>query len=217
MQIRKLKFNEILAIIATSLLIIGTVVFKPPLVEILPMYISIIVMLLNSNVSRYAFLLGGINSIFHTIASISLTLYSTAAQAFFVSMPFQIATFINWSKHTTNGETAIKRFSKKGRFLLFSIMILSWIILYIIFSFLNSSYLVLDNTVAVLSIASTILSLFRYCEGSVLSIISCVISLVLFAQVTIDNPEKCLWLVYNAYSAVCAFIAFIKMNRRSSN
>ena len=134
MKIKKLKYNEILAIIATSLLIVGHIVFKPEWYVVLPLYVSMVVRLLNSKVSRYAFLLGGLNCIFHGIASISLTLYSTAACAILLLMPLQIITFINWGKHTKDGVTEIKRFSNGGRVLLFGIIAFAWVLMYFIFS-----------------------------------------------------------------------------------
>lgn len=215
--IRKPKFNEILAIFTTILLIIGTIIFTPPWYDIVPLFVSIVVMFLSSNVNRYTFLLGGLNSILYTVAYLYMTLYSQAAQALLISFPFQIASFIAWSKNTNDGQTAIKRFSTKGRILLFATMMSAWVVLYIIFSLLNSSYLILDNTVTVIATASTVLALLRYSEYAILSLIGSVINLVLFVQVTIDTPDKCIWLVYSAYSAICVLIAFIKMNKRSSN
>ncbi|MBE7057232.1 MAG: nicotinamide mononucleotide transporter [Ruminococcaceae bacterium] len=219
MKVRKIKFNEILAIIATLLLIAGHIIFKPEWYVVFPLYISMIVKFLNSNVSRYAFLLGGINCIFHGIASIALTLYSTAACAILLLLPLQIITFINWSKHTQDGVTEIKRFSNKGRVLLFGVLLAGWAILYFIFSFLNSSYIFLDNTATVLSVAAIVLSLLRYSEGFLLSLAEVVVNVILFIQVTVkdpDEPAAPIWLVFYIYSVICVIIGFVKMNKRST-
>ncbi len=219
MKIKKFGFNEILAIVATLLLIAGHIIFKPEWYVVFPLYISMVVKFLNSKVSRYAFLLGGINCIFHGIASISMTLYSTAACAILLLLPLQIITFINWSKHTQNGETEIKRFSNKGRVLLFGIIAVAWVVLYFTFSFFKSSYLLLDNTATVFSIAAIVLSLLRYSEGFLLSLAEVVVNVVLFIQVTVKDPTETaapIWLLFYIYSVICVIIGFVKMNKRST-
>ena len=58
--------NIILAVTYVSILITG-IIFKQPFYRILPLFISGIVMFLQSYANRYGYLLGGINAVIYTV------------------------------------------------------------------------------------------------------------------------------------------------------
>ena len=66
-------------------------------------------MLLQARVSRYAFLVGGLNSILYTGAYLLMGLYTTAAYTFLTSFPLQMITFINRNKKTKAGVTELRK------------------------------------------------------------------------------------------------------------
>ena len=191
------------------------IIFKTHPIKVLPLCISCFVMFLQARVNRYAFLLGGLNSIIYAFTNILMELYSSAASAFLMSFPLQIITFINWSKNTKNGETETKKLSVKMRLGLFGGMVSLWGVLYLVFAALDSPYMVLDNTVTVLGVVTTVLCMIRYSEYAILQLIGSFISLVTYIVLTIDDISNIVWIIYTAYSLVCTVIAFITMNKRS--
>ena len=60
-------------------------IFPSPFYLVLPLYISLFVGMLTSKANRYAFLIGGLNSILYTITYISFGTYMQAFYAFFFS------------------------------------------------------------------------------------------------------------------------------------
>lgn len=191
------------------------VIFKTHPIKVLPLCVSCFVMFLQARVNRYAFLLGGLNSIIYGFTNITMTLYSSAANAFLVSFPLQIITFINWNKNTKNGETETKKLNTKARLGLFGGMVGFWGILFLIFSFLASPYIILDNTITVLGFVTTALCMFRYSEYAILQLVGSCVSLVTYIIMTVDDISNIVWIIFTSYSLVCTVIAFITMNKRS--
>ena len=187
-----------------------SIVLKVKIISALPLMISAVVMFMQTRVNRYAFLLGSINSLIYVGAYISMKLYGSAFSALLLSFPFQIAAFINWQKNTTKGTTEIKRLSNKARLLLFVSMAAIWVVLFLLFNFLGSAHVVLDNTIAVVGIVSSVLCLLRYAEFSVFQIISSLVNVVLFSIMTKSDTTKVIWLIYSIYCVICCSITFIK-------
>ena len=203
-----------IAAITFVLILVLSVVFKPEILTVLPLFVSIIVLFLQSQVSRYSFLIGTFNSVFYAVAYYLMGLYSLCAYALLVSTPITLCTFLLWNKNTTNGETKTRSMTAVQRLLLFGSMALVWVVLFAIFSAFDSSYLVLDNTLSVLGIAASILCVFRLSEYAVLNVVSGVVNIVLYSVMVSDDISKIVWLVFTVYSATCSVMAFINMTRR---
>lgn len=204
----------ILAILTFCCMAALTVYFKLNILEVLPLFISIVVLFLQTRVSRFAFLLGAINSVLYAAVFVHMTLYSQAAYSFLISFPFQIVTFLNWRKHTQKGVTEVRSFTAKGRILLISAMAALWLVLYAIFASLGSEYLVWDNTISVIGIVSTILGVLRYSEMALLSIPGRCCEVWLYGAMVMADPSKLVWLIYAVYCLICVIVTFFKMNRK---
>ena len=191
------------------------IIFKTHPIQVIPLCISCFVMLLQARVNRFAFLLGGLNSIIYTFASISMKLYASAASALLMSFPLQIITFINWNKNTKDGVTETKKLSTKNRLWLFGGMVGLWGLLFAVFMGLDSPYMLLDNTATVLGVVTTVLCMVRYSEYAILQLVGSCISLSTYIVMTLDDISNIVWIIYTAYSLVCTAIAFITMNKRS--
>lgn len=211
--LKKPELTKILAVITFISVAAGAFYFKLKIFDFLPLLVSTFVMLLQSKVNRYAFIVGALNSILYAVADFHMTLYSQAAFALLFSFPVQVIAFINWNKNTQNGVTETKSISGKGRVLLFASMAVGWGILYLIFSVFKSEYLLLDNTVTVIGIVSTLLVTFRYSEYSLFQVISSTVNIILFSYMITDDPSRIVWLIYTAYGTVCSITAFIRMNK----
>ena len=70
----------------TAILITVTgILFQQSFLRILPLYVSLVVGVLQSRANRYAALLGGINSILYTLVYLYLGLYASAGYAILFS------------------------------------------------------------------------------------------------------------------------------------
>lgn len=215
---RQNRFLCILELI-TLVSVVGTAIaFKLSFFKLLPLCISLVVMFLSAQVSRYAFLLGGINSVLYAISYFSMTLYTSAAYALAVSFPLQIITFINWHKKSTGAKTELRRLTKKQLILSAIILAVAWITLYVVFSLMNSTYMILDNTSSLLGIAVTILSLLRFKEYAPLNIVSAIIGLILHISVFLNTPSQLPYVIFAIYSITCVTIATrrIYMSRKKA-
>ena len=205
--------TKIIAAVTFVLIVTLSIIFKVSIINVLPLLVSIFIMFLQSKVNRYAFLLGGINSIFYAVAYFYMTLYSTALYALLVSFPIQIFTFFNWRKNTHNGKTETKNLSARGRVIMFSLMAAVWLVFFLVFSAFGSSYLIFDNTISVIGIVSSILCAFRFSEYAILQIVSQFINIGLYSLMLSSDRGKIIWLIFTLYGCVCSLIAFIKMNK----
>lgn len=190
-------------------------VFKTHPIKVIPLCISCFVMLLQANVNRYAFLLGGLNSLIYAASSVSMQLYAGALNCIAVSFPLQVITFINWRKNTKDGQTETKRLSAKNRILGVLMMLGLWAVLYLIFSGLDSPYMVLDNTASVLGLVTTVLCMLRYSEYAILQLVGSCFSMATYIQLTADDISNIVWIIYTGYSLVCTVISFINMSRQN--
>ena len=205
---------KILAFFVLIYLVFGTFFFRLHIANVLPLFVSVVTMFLQSRVNRYAFLIGALTAVLYAVAYFYMTLYSSAAYALFISFPLQVITFFSWQKNTRQGVTNTRSFTKKGRLMLFLFMALTWTLLFILFSALESEYLIVDNTVAVIGIVATLLCTMRYSEYAALQVLTNCISIVLYSYMTFKDPGKSVWLVFSLYSMVCSSVAFIKMNSK---
>ncbi|MBQ8868857.1 MAG: nicotinamide mononucleotide transporter [Oscillospiraceae bacterium] len=217
MKIEGHKHNVIKIIAAVTFILIAvfSVIFNVNILNVLPLFISIFIMFLQSRVNRYAFLLGSINSILYAVAYFYMTLYSTALYALLVSFPIQIFTFFNWKKNTQNGRTETKSLSARARIIMFASMALVWLVFFLIFSAFNSTYLIFDNTISVIGIVTSILCAFRFSEYAILQAASTIANLILYGFMVSDDISKIVWLIFSIYSAMCSIIAFININKQS--
>lgn len=197
-----------------SILVLAIVYEQSP-IQILPMFVSLVVMFLQARVNRYAFLVGGINSCLYAVAYILRTLYSSAAYALLVSFPLQILTFINWNKRTDKDTeervTDLRLMSGKARLLWAVATVVGWGALYLIFSAFGSKYMLLDNTATLLGIVTTVLCAMCYIEYAPLQLISNVVTVILNASMIADAPENITWLINSVYGTVCTAVALYVM------
>ena len=99
-----------ITIAITFILILTTgIVFGQAFWKMLPLFISLVVMLLQAKVNRYAYLLGGLNSILYAVAYFSMGIRESALSALLMSFPLQVITFILWQRKTRGNVTALRK------------------------------------------------------------------------------------------------------------
>lgn len=213
-----IKNNKLLCLLELTtfvLILVTGIIFKQSFWKMLPLCISLIIMFLQANVNRYAFLLGSANTLLYTASYFSMTLYVSAAYALFFSFPLQLVTFFTWNKKTDNNVTELKRLSKPKLILMLLACTVLWGIMFVVFSLFDSSYMVLDNTQAILGILATVLCLLRFSEYTFFMILGGIISTVMYVTMLKEMPEQITYLVYTIYSVVCMLIGYINMKKNN--
>lgn len=206
-------FTVVLVGAAFVLITIAAALCKADLFLIVPLYVSLVIMLLQSKANRYAFLLGGLNALLYTLVNVYVGLYAMALYALLVSCPLQFITFINWSKKPYGSSTEFKKLSLKKIGILVLASLAVWLLLLAIFSWFGSSYLILDNTITLIGIVTTILCSFSYIDYAYLQAVGNVASVLLYAQMLDTKPIQITYLIYNVYALVCSLRALLKMNK----
>lgn len=195
------------------LLTVSGVIFHQSFFRILPLFISLAVMILQAKVSRYAFLVGGLNSILYAVVYFYYGLYGVAAQAFLFSFPMQIITFFNWKKNAEKDTVRFRRMKGWQYVVCIASYIAAWIGLYFILKHVGSDYAVLDNTVTLLGVFASILTVFAYIEYAWLHLSVSVMNIFLYIQVIPAHHDQVTYLIYGIYSLICISMHFRKARR----
>ncbi len=191
---------------------ISGLIYNQSFIRILPLYISLLIALLQAEVNRYANLVGGLNAIIYSVVYLHYNLYAMAAYALIVSFPLQIVTFILWNKQPWQNSTVLKRFSNAKRAILIIGTIIAWGIICYFLSGTDSSHKELDTAVTVEGVVETVLTLFSYLEYTVFTFAGTVFSTLLYVMMLKDTPEQMTYLGYSVYSMICTLVALINAN-----
>lgn len=186
---------------------------KQPPYMTLPLTISIFIMLLQTGINRYAFLMGGFNSIIYAATYFIIGIYASAWYALLFSFPLQIIAFINWNKHKYKNSTVLKSLTVKARFLIAIAFALCWTAIFVILYTNGNPYAMLDSTSSLLGILGTFLSMLAYKEYPYISLIGGVITIFLNTQVCMNDIHQLPYLVFSIYSMVCIIISSININK----
>jgi nicotinamide mononucleotide transporter PnuC len=187
---------------------VTSLIFKQSFLRILPLYISLLVLFLQSGVNRFAPLIGGINSVIYAVVYFYYGLYATALFSLLFSAPLQIITFIRWSHHRVGNTTELRKLSTKQRLTIISIFVLVWALVCYILIRVSSDYALLDTSVSLLGILTTFLMLFGYIEYTVLQVVSGVVTIALYINMIVNGvSEQVPYLVFAIYSLICICIS----------
>ena len=157
--------------------------YSQDFLQILPLYVSLIVMILQIRVNRYAFLLSGLNSVLYSVVYFFYKLYGSALYSITVSFVMQIATFVSWGKHSYKKTSTVFKSMGGKNFLVFAgVFAFVWFVCYIIFRKLGSSHTLLDNSVMLLGIVTVILTMLSYVEWTYMQNLGCIINVILYPK-----------------------------------
>jgi len=193
-------------VIAISSIWAGTALW-----QLLPIFIAHIYMLMQMRANRYMHILGFINAFIFAVAYLAQGLYTAFAVTIVINAPLNLISFVQWNKQMTGKETKLRRLTKKQILLLSGGFVLIWILLYVIFSWFGSPYLLLDNTTTILANVAAILGIFRYIEYTMLGVFNNILYVLLYITVVMDQPDQLPYLVNNAFGAISALISFRSM------
>ncbi len=207
----KLIMAAVTGLLITAAIVIHAKELPADVIRVLPLYVSLFVMLLQTNASRYAFLVGGINSMLYAVVYFSIGLYASAVSALAVSFPLQIVSFIRWGRHRYGRSTVFRRLGARRFALCVAGLAAAYGVTYLIFSALGSRHLLLDNSVLIINSFVTVLSMLAYIEYLYLQFVVQGINLWLYLSISLETPARSPFLIYTVFSTVCAVLTFIRI------
>ncbi len=210
---KKDVFMFILMACTGILITIAGIRYEQSFLRILPLYISLIIGLLQSRVNRYASLMGSINSLLYGVVYIYFHLYGSAFSAFLFSCPIQLLTFLRWNKNKWEHSTVLRKLSLKMRLILAGGCVIAAVALWVILPMLGSEYVFLDSVTNILGILIYFLTMFAFTEYTFLMIINGIIGIILYVEMLPKTPEIATYLIFSVYSFICIVIAFFQARK----
>ncbi len=193
---------------------VSTVLCTPKYLMVLPLYVSLFISLLQTRLIRYAYLIGGINSILYFVVYMYSGIPATAFYALLFSFPLQIITFIRWTKNKHGISTLLRRMTRRQQLWITLSFVAAWMSVFAASKLMNSHFAILDTTSSMLGILTTLLTIFAFVEYTVLQLISGVANLSLYINiVSSGRGEQVPFLVYSVYSLICIFMAAVHAKR----
>ncbi len=182
---------------------------KQNFIEIMPLYVSLVIALLQSKVNRFASLLGSLNSIVYAVVYFGFSIYGAALSALFFSFPIQLITFIRWNKNKSGSSTVLRKLGAKRMTVLSLGCAAALGALWIILPLVGSDYVYLDGVTTLLGILIYFLTMFAYIEYPIFMVVNGLFNIALNAQMARDNSNVLPHLIFAVYSLVCiVFAAF---------
>lgn len=206
-------YKYVLICITAVAIAVAAVLTGCPVYRVIPLFVSLLVMYLQTRASRFSFLLGGCNAAYYSVVYAALGLYGMALYSALMACPIQIFTYIRWKKHAYKHSALLKRLSWKQRILAVVGFGALWAVLYLILSSLGSGYLILDNTVSVIGVAANVASLMYLIEFPYIQSLSHTLNIVLYIQMVQNDPRQWTFLIYTIYALVCALISAVYMQK----
>ena len=203
----------ILMLVTAALITATGVTFGQTFINILPLYVSLCVGLLQSRVSRTAYLIGACNSLLYAVVYAHFKLYASAAYAMLFSCTIQFATYFRWKSRPQGQSTLFRAMTNRQRLLVAGLFGLCWGAAWLILSRADSGYRILDISTSLLGILISLLTMLAYIEYAPLMILSGTVNIVLFAAMLRDHPAQITYLIYALYSMVCQIGALKRVLR----
>lgn len=209
--VRENCFTLLLMLLCAVGITATAIIFKQSPLRVGPMYVSLVISVMQARAIRFAPLLGGFNSIWHGFVGLYYGLVASAISCFFFSCPLQLITFWRWQKRKYGASTEFRKLSRVWRGVIAVIFIAVWVLVALVLNKVGSSYQVLDNTATLLGILVAILTMLSFIEFAPLQVASCLIGITLTLFVIHDQPEYTPTLIYNLYSTFCVTLGMISV------
>ena len=206
-------FTVSLIVLTAATITVTGIIFEQVWWKMIPLYVSLVVGLCQTRASRYASLIGGTNSVLYAGVNLAEGLPGQSAYSLFVSCPFQIATFMRWSKNKYKPSTIFRHLSWKMRGIVGLIFAVCMALTCLVLTLINSSYVILDAAMMLIGIFTMVLTLLSFVEYSWFMLCTGVVSIILDAVMMADNPARITFLVFSVYSMICVTLQFITVQR----
>lgn len=198
---KKVILFEYIPMAVTGIIIFAcAIIFKQMFIKVLPLFFSLLIMLLNSRANRIGFILGAINSCIYIIGYLMEGVYGTVASTVF-GIVIMLITYFRWKSNAYGKATMFRQFSARGRVLLALVLCVAWVVTSFALSKIGGTAIVIDGLTMVLGFATNILTIVAYVEAPFLNIISGLCQFALWVQIVFINGNytAMTYLVYNVY------------------
>ena len=206
-----IKFSLIVA--AAFGITIFAVRFSCEIYRVFPLYVSLVVMFLQTRASRFSFLLGGCNAAYYGIVYFFLDLYGMALYSLFVACPIQIITYLRWKKRAYAHSAVLKRLTTGQRLWWVLGSVAVWLLMYYSLRSFGSEYIILDNSAAVIAAVANLASLLYLIEFPYIQSVSHILNLSLCIQMIQTDPKQWTFLLYTVYALICAVLSAVYMQK----
>ena len=203
MKTKKIPVRYMLAAAAFVGITVTAILFSCDVYRIVPLYVSLVVMILQTRANRACFLLGGLNAAYYAVVYVTLKLYGMALYSICVACPLQIITYIRWCRQPYAQATVLRRLTLKQRIGWGAGMAALWAALYLILDAFGSGYLILDNTISVISAAGNVGSMLSLIEFPFMQILAQVLNITLYVKMVAEDPRQWTYLIYSVYALAC--------------
>ena len=209
---KKAILFEYLPMAVTGIIIlVCAIVFKQMFIKVLPLFFSLLIMLLNSRANRIGFILGAINSCIYIIGYLMEGVYGTVASTVF-GIVIMLISYFRWKNNAYGKATVFRRFSARGRVLLALVLCAVWAATSFTLSKIGGTATAIDGLTMVLGFATNILTIVAYVEAPFLNIISGLCQFALWVQIVFINGNYAAvtYLVYNIYCTYMTIRTFYR-------
>lgn len=206
---RKLPIGTwILTIVCAVGIAVTGIIFRQSFFRMLPLFVSLVIGVLQSRASRYAPLIGSFNSLLYGVIYIGFGLFANAANAFFISFPVQLITFLRWKKRAYKHSTRFQALNPWQWCLLVGSLTVSFLVVNFILEAAGSSYRILDNSSTLVGLAVSVLTVFAFREYTWLMLGNGLLTIGLYVAMAWDDPAQVTYLIYALHSYICVTIQF---------
>ncbi|MBO5938026.1 MAG: nicotinamide mononucleotide transporter [Clostridia bacterium] len=189
------------------------IIFEQSVFRIIPLFVSLIVGLLQTKANRYACLLGGFNSLIYAAVYVSFGLYASAASALLISCPFQLVTFVRWSKHAYRHSTEFRKLTRRGWLVMVLLFAVSFVGMYMLLSVADSKHRLWDIAGTLVGFFVSVLTLLGYREYTWLILPSAFLSFGLNVSLMLEDMAQITYVIYSLHSMLCQFFQFFSVRR----
>ncbi len=178
------------------------IVREQSFIKTLPTLVTLVVQLFLVRASRYAFLLGGANSLLYGLSYFSEGLYFSLVSAVLISAPIQFYSFFVWRKNADRKNPDLRFLGVKRLGIAMGVSLLAWGGCYFGLSglFATAAYPLIDTYLFVMGITVSVLAARQFVDSQYINIISCLLSVVLWILLTVKNPANFNYIIISAYN-----------------
>ena len=214
---RKYLFEYLPMLITGIGILVCAIVFKQMFIKVLPLFFSLIIMLLNSRANRIGFLLGAANSGIYLIGYFLEGVYGTMASTLF-GIAMALIAYFRWKKDSYGKATMFRSFSVNQRIFGVGFLLLAWSICSFILWKMDGTAVIFDGLTLVLGIVVPILNIIAYIEAPALNIISVAAQVILWIQIVcvdgkLHNLTYLIYMTYALYMTTRTFLRWAALYR----
>lgn len=213
MRYRGNIYKYILIAVTAVGITISAVYFSCEIYRVIPLYVSLVVLFLQTRASRVSFLIGGCNAAYYAVVYFLLGLYGMALYSILVACPIQIITYIRWKKRAYAHSAVLKRLTDRQRICWGIGSVAAWMVLYLLLRSIGSEYIILDNSIAVISTVSNLASLFYLIEFPYIQSVTHILNILLYIQMIQTDSKQFTYLIYTVYALACAVLSSVYMQK----